>query len=135
MAAYDDQHFSPTLANRWWAKDGRHYVCYFADGAGSVSVNSRLGKTKWGKERRLWSTDVEQALNRELETPAARIYQGLVEEARVPVGRERVKWAQFLMSQVVRTPTFIRYEKWPSSTTASRAIPITIASAASTAAT
>lgn len=112
MAPYDKQHFSPTLANRWWADDQAHYVCFYRDErSGSVAIDPTKGRRAWGHARRVWSKATEQALDRELETPVAPIYRGML-DGQAPRGRERVKWAQFLLSQFVRTPTFIRYEKF-----------------------
>lgn len=110
MAAYDKQHFSPTMANSWWADDQRHYVCFYRDNrSGSVAIDPAKGRRAWGQVRRAWSKATEQALDRELETPVAPIYRRML-EGQWPRGRARAKWAQFLLSQFVRTPTFIRYE-------------------------
>lgn len=107
--AYEKNHFSPVLANKWWADKEGAYLCYFRDvRAGRINTKPQ-GKRQWGRERRLWSAGVEISLNRELETPVGRIYSGLL-GGQAPEGNDRVKWAQFLLSQFVRTPTFLRYE-------------------------
>jgi len=106
--AYDKQHFSPVLANKWWANEQGKYTSYYRD-VRAWRVRSRpRGRRQWGRKRRLWPREVELALKRELEDPIAPIYRGLM-QGTPPRGRDRVKWAQFLLSQVVRTPTFLRY--------------------------
>lgn len=104
MADYDRRLVSPILAICWWAKDGRHYACYYVDdGTGAVATNPKAGRKTWGQAQRLWSTDVEPALNRELETPVARDYQQTIRGG-PPSGRERVKWARRSWPQPAACP-------------------------------
>ncbi|MEZ6196799.1 MAG: hypothetical protein R3F20_13915 [Planctomycetota bacterium] len=108
--AYDNQHFSPVFANEPWANEHRRYTSYYRDVHLKGVRKSSPGRKQWGRQRRLWPLEVELALNKDLEGPTAPIYRDLVCGV-APVLRDRVKWAQFLLSQVVRTPTFIRYEQ------------------------
>ena len=52
---------------------------------------------------------VENALDKELENYAAPVYEKLCGLQQLALS-ERTVWAQFLMSQIVRTPTYLRYE-------------------------
>lgn len=108
MADFDNQHYSPRFANKRWGDRHGKCVVYHRD----RGREPHQGWKSWGQEFRLWSDSVEKALNRELETPVARIYSALLDKGEAPTGGARVNWAQFLLSQVVRTPTFIRYENW-----------------------
>ncbi len=108
--AYDKQHFSPVLANKWWANEQGKYTSYYRDNHADCVRTGSHGRKQWGRQRRLWPREVELALGRELDDPVAPIYRDLM-RGTPPLGRDRVKWAQFLLSQVVRTPTFMRYER------------------------
>src|SRR5258705_4466627 len=106
---YVKQHSSPVLANKWWASDQNEYASYYRDErARQVRPRSR-GKHQWGRRKRLWSREVELALKKELEDPVAPIYDAL-RLGNPPLGRNRLKWAQVLLSQAVQTPTVLRYE-------------------------
>lgn len=119
---YKNNHFSPVLAKRWWVGEDNHYVCYYRDeGVGRIQSKPQ-GKKQWGSERTLWPQEVEFALSRELETPVGHIYSDLF-RGKAPEERDRAKWAQFLLSQAVRTPTFMRYEKVARDLTRSEHIP------------
>lgn len=67
------------------------------------------GKRQWGRQRGLYPNEVETALDRELENEAAIIYERLCRFEDLGL-EDRVIWAQFLLSQVVRTPSFMKYE-------------------------
>ena len=109
MAKPPFSHYSPVFANKSWA-DSSGYATYYFDQYKGKVVQKKSGRSQWGRERGLYTWEVEHALNRELENEAAKIYQNLLQckELDEP---SRLTWAQFLLSQIVRTPTFIRYEK------------------------
>ncbi len=111
------KHFAPVFANQRWADETGHYTKFHryrrpnSEGAGSVQQDP-AGREQWGRQKSgLWSLDVELALRDEVDGPTARIYERIL-QGWEPQGAERTKWAQFLLSQLVRTPTFIRYERW-----------------------
>ena len=68
------------------------------------------GARQWGKQRGIYTWQVENALSRELENDAALVYEKLVGFKETNL-LERKIWAQFLLSQEVRTPAFMRYER------------------------
>lgn len=120
--AYKDNHFSPVLANKWWVDSNNHYICYYRDERAGRIRSKPQGKKQWGRERKLWPKEVELALNKELETPVGRIYSDLI-SGKAPEGRDRSKWAQFILSQAARTPTFMRYERVARDLTGSEHVP------------
>ena len=73
--------------------------------------NDGAGKREWGRTRGLYPKKVEQALNVELENKIGPIYERMIRFKDL-AEEERELWAQFLLSQLVRTPTFLRYEEW-----------------------
>ena len=104
------KHFAPVFANKRWADATGHYAKFHR--TETAVLASTAGREQWGQRKSgLWSLETEAALRDEIDTPTARIYHGMC-EGRAPRGAERTKWAQFLLSQLVRTPTYIRYEKW-----------------------
>ncbi|NOZ11645.1 MAG: DUF4238 domain-containing protein [Gammaproteobacteria bacterium] len=101
-------HFSPVFSNKYWANENA-YLSYFYCQYEKEVKSTPQGKKQWGRKRGLYTWDVERALDRDLETKVAPIYEKLlIPEELIP--SERIVWSQFLMSQLVRTPTFIRYE-------------------------
>ncbi len=118
----NNNHFSPAFANEQWTAD-KHYVCYYRDHhKGRVSQTTN-GRRQWGRLRRLYTDRVEYALNHELETPASLIYDALL-RGRSLDAQSRLKWSQFLRSQFVRTPTFMRYEETAKQLTGVREQPL-----------
>lgn len=102
-------HYSPVFTNAPWAEDN-HYVCWKRRYDVSAIAKEESGRRQWGRQRKLYSKSVELALDRELETPIAQVYRKLANYEE-PAEGERIKWAQFLRSQIVRTPLFMRYEQ------------------------
>lgn len=102
-------HYSPVFSNQPWADETNHYLCWKRRYDLGFIQKEREGRKNWGWERKLWSEETEQLLGRELENPVAHVYEKLLNLGE-PEEEERLKWAQFLRSQAVRTPTFMRYE-------------------------
>ena len=78
------------------------------------------GKTAWGYEKNLYPQNIEDRLDKELENEAAILYQKLTDGILL-TDDERMKWAQFIITQAVRVPSFFRYrdkevECWHGST-------------------
>ena len=101
-------HYSPKFANQPWAND-EGYLSYYYDCHQQKVMTAWRGRRQWGRRRGLYSWKVERALNEELENEAAQVYKALLGYRELNP-EERTIWAQFLLSQVVRTPTFLRYE-------------------------
>jgi hypothetical protein len=108
MAKPPLSHFSPVFANQPWANN-EGYISYYRDQYRRKVQRAAKGKRQWGRRRGLYSWKVEIALNRDLETEAAHTYSELLKFTELNAD-QRLTWAQFLISQVVRTPTFLRYE-------------------------
>lgn len=108
-------HYSPVFANKRWA-DASGFISYFRDPHKQRVLKASTGKRQWGRKRGLYRRSIEAALSARIETEAARVYEKLCQYEEATF-EDRLVWAQFLMSQLVRTPTFLRYED------ASRRIP------------
>lgn len=102
-------HFSPVFANAHWADESRNLTCFMRDAYEHRVVKETKGLKAWARRRGLYKWIVEEALDQSLETHAAPIYEKLCRFEEV-TQQERIIWAQFLLSQIVRTPTYIRYE-------------------------
>lgn len=101
-------HYSPKFANKAWAEnDG--YMSYFSCSHSGEIKKSPKGWKQWGRKRGLYTLPVETALDKELETLASPIYEKIVSYNELPEN-ERFIWSQFLLSQLVRTPTYMKYE-------------------------
>nr|WP_075723265.1 MULTISPECIES: DUF4238 domain-containing protein [Pseudomonas] len=109
MAKPPLSHFSPRFANKAWA-DNDGYTSYFYCPHSNETKKTSKGWKQWGRKRGLYTWSVESSLDKELETQAGPIYQKICTFNEVSK-EERVIWSQFLLSQLVRTPTYMRYEK------------------------
>lgn len=107
MSKHPLSHYAPVFANKPWADNGG-YMSYYRP-AGKTVKKTPQGVRQWGRHRGLYRRSVETALNEALETDAARIYKRLCQLEELDLSG-RITWSQFLLSQAVRTPTFIRYE-------------------------
>lgn len=109
MAKPPLSHYSPKFANKVWA-DSEGYTSYFkCSYSGDVKKSSK-GWKQWGRKRGLYSWPVERSLDQDLETIAGPIYEKILSFNEL-TENERIIWSQFILSQLVRTPTFIKYEK------------------------
>jgi len=102
-------HYSPVFANGPWA-EGSHYACWKRQSDEGIVIQEPKGRKQWGRQRRLYSSSIEVALDRDIEASVSPIYRKLL-NFQEPLEYERIKWAQFLRSQIVRTPSFMRYER------------------------
>lgn len=103
-------HYSPVFANKAWAKDDC-YITYFSCEHTSSIKKSKTGKKQWGRKRGIYSQKVENSLGNNLESRAALIYQKLLSFNEIDEVERKI-WAQFILSQHVRTPSFMKYEKY-----------------------
>lgn len=102
-------HYVPKFSNKYWA-DESNFISYFCcEFTGTVKKEAK-GKKQWGRKRGLYSWAVENALDKELETKVAPIYEKLITYNELSRS-ERFLWAQFILSQLVRTPSYMEYEK------------------------
>ncbi|MXS82165.1 DUF4238 domain-containing protein [Nitrosomonas oligotropha] len=102
-------HYSPVLANKAWS-GAEGYISYTRCTFDSSIKKIPMGKRQWGRKRGLYSWKVERALAENLENHIAPIYQRIMNFNEI-CEDERIVWSQFLLSQFVRTPTFMEYEK------------------------
>ena len=105
-------HFSPVLANKYWTnqESGWSYkYYYFCKHRGKVIDSHKdIGKTAWGYELNLYPQDLEDRLDTELENESAVLYKMLIAGEKLDAD-QRMKWAQFIITQAIRTPSFFRY--------------------------
>ena len=109
MAKPPLSHYSPKFANKTWA-DNDGYTSYFSCSYSGEVKKSPKGWKQWGRERGLYTWPVEKSLDKDLENFASPIYEKIISYNEL-TEQERVIWSQFLLSQLVRTPTYMKYEK------------------------
>ncbi|MCG9735711.1 DUF4238 domain-containing protein [Pseudoalteromonas shioyasakiensis] len=102
-------HFVPKFSNKYWADESNLMSYFWCEYTTSV-IKGTQGKKQWGRKRGLYTWAVEHALDKELETKVAPLYEKLITYNELSKG-EKFLWAQFLLSQLVRTPSYIEYEK------------------------
>ncbi|MFZ4257799.1 DUF4238 domain-containing protein [Raoultella terrigena] len=108
MAKSPLSHYSPKFSNKPWA-DNEGYTSYFSCSYSHEIKKSHKGWKQWGRKRGLYSWSVEKSLDQELETIASPIYEKITSYNELSE-IERIIWSQFILSQLVRTPTYIKYE-------------------------
>ncbi|MEH0802431.1 DUF4238 domain-containing protein [Vibrio alginolyticus] len=103
-------HYVPKFSNKYWADDS-NFISYFScEHTGDIK-KSRKGKKQWGRFRGLYSWEVEHNLDRDLETKVAPVYEKLASINELDIS-EKFLWSRFILSQLVRTPTFLKYERF-----------------------
>jgi len=103
-------HYSPVFSNQPWA-DNDGYISYYKSPYKNNIIKSTKGRKQWGRQRGLYTWAVENALNIELENEAAILYNKILKFDEL-TSEERFIWSQFILSQLIRTPTFIHYENY-----------------------
>ncbi|MBU2872006.1 DUF4238 domain-containing protein [Colwellia sp. E2M01] len=105
-------HFSPVFANKHWTSGNEnwHYKYYYFCQNRNCVVDGKKdkGKTAWGFEFNLYSQELEDKLDTELENHASLLYEKLLSDI-VLTPDERMKWSQYIITQAVRTPSFFKY--------------------------
>lgn len=109
MAKHPLSHYSPRFANKPWAKNSA-YVYYGNCPYTNKIKKSLKGHNQWGRLYGLYSWSIEKSLSEKLENTASIIYNKIIKSEQLSL-KERQIWSQFLLSQLVRTPTYIKYEK------------------------
>jgi hypothetical protein len=102
-------HYSPMFANKAWADESQFISYFFCKHSDSVKKKAK-GKKQWGRQRGLYSWATEHALDHKLENFAGPIYAKIITYTEL-TNDERLIWAQFLLSQLVRTPSYMKYEE------------------------
>ncbi len=101
---------SPVFANKKWAEDGG-YISYYKCNRSSTIKKSRKGYKQWGRKKNLYKHSVENSLDKDLENKVGPLYEKILKFKEFNAD-EKIIWSQFLMSQLVRTPTFMKYEQF-----------------------
>ena len=105
-------HFSPVLANKYWTDEaaGWHYKYYYYCEHRKCVISSKkdIGKTAWGFEHNLYPQELEDRLDVELENESSILYEKLINKVALNT-KERMKWGQYILTQSVRTPSFLKY--------------------------
>jgi len=105
-------HFSPVFANKRWTDESngnKYKIFYFCKKRKQVVEAKRdVGKSGWGYEHDLYSDELEARLGIELETLVEPIYEKLMLNEVLSL-EERMRWAQFIITQACRTPSFLKY--------------------------
>ncbi len=109
MAKPPLSHYSPKFANKAWA-DNDEYTSYFCCSYSGEVKKSSKGWKQWGRKRGLYSWSVEKSLDQDLEAAAGPVYEKIVGYNELSEN-DRFVWSQFLLSQLVRTPTYLKYER------------------------
>ena len=105
-------HFSPVFANRYWTSEENgwvySYYYYSKNRKKVVKANRDKGKTAWGYKKNLYSQEIEDRFDKELENESAQLYEKLVDGILLNTD-ERMKWGQYIISQALRVPSFLKY--------------------------
>lgn len=106
-----DNHYVPVFTSKYWKdKDNEWCFKYYCKLSHNNKVVNKIkkGERSWGNQKNFYSQALENRLDVELENPVGPIYTKLIEEELL-TWNERLKWAQFLITQSVRTPSFFKY--------------------------
>ncbi|MCS6181001.1 DUF4238 domain-containing protein [Shewanella baltica] len=108
-------HFSPVFSNKYWTNEEagwKYKYYYFCENRQCViDSNKDKGKTAWGYELNLYSQELEDRFDRELENESAILYEKLI-AGKALTADERMKWGQFIVTQAIRTPSFFKYRDY-----------------------
>lgn len=108
-------HFSPVFANKYWTdkESGWQYKYYYFCKHRKCVIDSSKdkGRTAWGYEVNLYTQDLEERLDREVENESSTLYEKIIQGVTLTAD-ERMKWAQFIITQAVRTPSFLKYRDY-----------------------
>jgi hypothetical protein len=104
---YSKKHFSPIFSNKNWALN--NHVTQIRKSGETITIEQNIGYKKWRIAPSKWSKEIEIRLNQELETKTSVVYQSLLKFNPLNDSEKRI-WAQFILSQLVRTPSYIKYE-------------------------
>lgn len=107
-------HFSPTLANTHWAQDhpdSRYSYYHFCTNRKFfVKSKNGLSKKSWGFQENLYPQVVEDEFANKIENDAKFVYEKMLGDLNLSHS-ERVSWARFILTQAMRTPSYIKYRE------------------------
>lgn len=108
-------HFSPVFANKHWTDQSSNfeykYYYYCQHRKQVIDSGKDKGKTAWGYEYNLYSQELEDRLDSDLENHSSILYEKLINQIKL-TPTERLKWSQFIITQAVRTPSFFKYRDY-----------------------
>jgi hypothetical protein len=99
-----ENHYSPSFSNKYWADATGTIIVYSRNVDGSLEGQPKPF-TRWGYESYLYPQWLEAYLSR-IESDAKNSYDKLLKT--IPLSQdERQRWVTFLITQSIRTPSFI----------------------------
>jgi hypothetical protein len=108
-------HFSPVLANKYWTNESAgwayKYFYYCKHRKCVIDSYKDKGKTAWGYEFNIYTQEVEDRLDAELENESSDLYEMLISGVKLNA-IQRMKWGQYIITQAVRTPSFFKYRDY-----------------------
>lgn len=123
MADYENQHFVPVFYTQRWANVRGQVTRYFFDQNVRRADNFKCvetGPRPLGRKRHLWTVHgsltpnhkylIEREFFGQIDDKAARIADRFVNGRNDLTDKERVEWAQFLVSLRYRNPIIVQYE-------------------------
>jgi hypothetical protein len=100
-----NQHYSPSFSNEFWATGSEKLVRIYSRSIDGSIVSKDRGYRVWAREAFLYSQGLERMFQL-IETDAQRPYDKLLDV--VPLHeKERRYWIAFLLTQMLRTPSFV----------------------------
>jgi uncharacterized protein DUF4238 len=100
-----NQHYSPSFSNEFWATGSEKLVRIYSRSIDGSIVSKDRGYRVWAREAFFYSQGLERVLQL-IETDAQRPYNKLLDV--VPLNeKERRCWIAFLLTQMLRTPSFV----------------------------
>lgn len=107
-----DNHYVTAFTTYPWKDKSNKwsFQIYIKKGNEIIKNNLTQSKKGWGFEKNFYIQSLEDKFNHEIETPSYNLYQKLINEE-VLTSEERIKWSQFLITQAIRTPLFLKYRQ------------------------
>lgn len=105
-------HYVPVFTNIAWKDQNKDwkFKTYSKKNGEIIEHKNSLGRRTWGFKDYFYSQSLEDLFRDQIETPSIAIYQKLIKQKTLTYN-ERIKWAQFLITQSIRTPSFFDYRK------------------------
>lgn len=113
MSKTNKNHYVPSFTNLAWKDQSKDWSFKtYSKKNGQIIEHKKisLGKKSWGFKYYFYPQNLENLFRDEIETPCIDLYQKLINQSVITYA-ERIKWSQFLITQVVRTPSFLKYRK------------------------
>lgn len=112
MVQTKKNHYVPAFTNFAWKDKNQDwkFKTYSKKNGQIVEHKKSIGRRTWGYEDYLYSQVLEDLFRDEIDTPCGDLYKKLINQE-VLTYAERVKWSQFLITQAIRTPLFLKYRQ------------------------